>query len=66
MATEIGKGTNFVAKAATALRLKNDTIYHQAVRSSRSGKINRYSQKALDYLKDYVQKNPNYNPFSKV
>lgn len=63
---EIGKGTNFVAKAATKLELKNNTIYHQAVRSSKSGKINRYSQKALDYLKDHIQKNPNYNPFLKT
>ena len=63
---EIAKGTNFVAKAATALGLKNNSTYHQAVRSSKSGKINRYSKKALDYLKDYLQKNPDYNPFSKT
>ena len=63
---EIKKGTNFVAKAAAGLMLKNNTTYHQAVRSSKSGKINRYSQKALDYLKDHLQKNPNYNPFSKT
>ena len=63
---KIGRGTNFVAKAATALGLKNNSTYHQAVRSSKSGKINRYSQKALDYLKDYLQENSDYNPFSKV
>jgi hypothetical protein len=65
IARKINKGTNFVAKSAAVLMLKNNTTYHQAVRSSKSGKINRYSQKALDYLKDYLQKNPNYNPFSK-
>lgn len=66
LAEEIGKGTNFVAKAATKLGLKGNTTYHQGVRSSKSGKINRYSQRALDYLKDYLQKNPQYNPFSKI
>lgn len=65
MAKQIGKGTNFIAKSATGLGLKNNTTYHQAVRSSKDGRINRYSQRALDYLKEYFQKNPGYNPFKK-
>ena len=27
---------------------------------------NEYLKQALDYLKDHLQKNPNYNPFSKT
>ncbi len=62
---QIGKGTNFVAHSLQKMNAKGNPTYHQAVRSSKSGMINRYSQKALDLLKDALSKDPTYTPFRK-
>ncbi len=59
------RSTNFVGKCADILNLKGNMEYHQAIRSSRSGRVQKYSQKAFKYLKNYLEKNPNFNPYKK-
>lgn len=63
LAIKLGKKGNFVAFAIKKLNLKGNPQYHQSVRASKSSKINRYSESALNYLKDYIKNNPTFNPF---
>ncbi|MEE9130004.1 MAG: hypothetical protein V3T84_08290, partial [Phycisphaerales bacterium] len=63
LAQKMGWSLSWVARAATNLKLKNDPKYHQAIRSSRSGSIQRYSQAALQRLKEVLVADPNYDPF---
>ncbi len=65
IAVRLGCSTNFVSKCADVLNLKGSMEYHQAIRSSKSGHVQRYSQKAFKYLKNYLEKNPNFNPYKK-
>lgn len=65
IALQVGKNQNYVATALAELKLKGDAKYHQSVRASASGAIQRYSQAALDHLKKYIKDNPDYNPYKK-
>jgi len=60
---KLNRSGNFVAFAAKKLGLKGNPQYHQSVRASKSSKINRYSDSALNFLKNYLNENPNFNPF---
>lgn len=62
LAGKIGKNINFTAKAVRDLKLFGDERYHQSIRSSKSGKINRYSDAALSEMKKYLENVPTYNP----
>jgi hypothetical protein len=59
----IGKGTNFVAKAASTLGLKGDEKYHQSVRSSKSGEVHRYSETAKTKIEQKIAEDPEFNPY---
>ena len=63
MADELGKNTNFVAKASSVLGLKGDKQFHQEIRASKSSSIQRYSPAALDRLRQVLRDNPDYNPY---
>lgn len=60
---KVGKSTNFVAMAAQDLGLKGDPKYHQAIRSSKSGQIHRYSDAAWQVLANKIAENTNYSPY---
>lgn len=60
---ELNKSGNFIAHTIKKLNLKNDSQYHQAIRSSKSSKVNRYSESTLNYLKKYLKDNQNFNPY---
>lgn len=66
LAAIIGKGTNFVAKAVADIGIKGDDKYHQAIRSSKSGEIHRYSEAAKTRLQQKLEENPAYNPYKPV
>ena len=59
----IGKNTNFVAKAASVLGLKGNEKFHQTIRSSKSGEIQRYSEAARSKLQQKLAEDPAYNPY---
>lgn len=63
LAENIGKSTNFVAKAAQHLGLKGDPKYHQAIRSSKSGEIHRYSDAAKQALENRIAEDASYSPY---
>lgn len=60
---KLGKNGNFIAFTIKKLNLKENPQYHQAVRASRNSKINRYSEAALSYLKNFLEENPAFNPY---
>lgn len=59
----IGKNTNFTAKAAVKLGLKGTDKYHQSIRSSKSGEIQRYSNAAKTILEKKLRSEPDFNPY---
>lgn len=65
IANKLNKNISFVVKTIGQLGFKGNSIYHQSVRSSKSGTINKYSQKALDFLEKHLKDNPGYSPFKK-
>ncbi len=60
---QLGKKTNFVAAAVAALGLKGNPRYHQAIRASSSGSIQRYSPATLEKLRSHLRDNPEFNPY---
>jgi len=63
IANKLRKNTNFVSKCISRLSLKGNRELHQKIRSSKSGYINRYSEKALQHLKEFLERNPYFNPY---
>lgn len=59
----LGESQNWAAKAVAVLQLKGDEKFHQSVRASSSGSIHRYSEAALQRIKEHVAKNPGFNPY---
>lgn len=59
----IGQSQNWTAKALAVLGLKGDPRYHHPVRASRSTWIHRYSEAALEALKDRLSTSPDFNPY---
>jgi len=62
LAEKLSKGRSIVAKAIAVQNLKGNPEFHQSVRSSKSGKINRYTEKAFQYLQGLFR-NKTYNPY---
>jgi hypothetical protein len=61
----LGKGTNWAAAAVRALHLKNDLGFHYPVRNA-DGKVvvNKYSEAALQQLRDKLASDPEWNPWA--
>ena len=62
LAAEIGKSTNYVARVAQKLNLKQNPKYHQAIRSSKSGAMQRYSEAAKQLIIKKLAEDPGFNP----
>jgi len=63
LAGKIGRNQNWTAKAATVLKLRGDPKYHQRIRASSTGYIQRYSNAAVDKLKSHLSQYPDFNPY---
>jgi hypothetical protein len=64
VAALIGKNQNWTAKAAEVLNLKGDPRYHQQIRASRAGYIQRYSDAAVQRLKACIKATPDFDPYA--
>ena len=60
---EMGKNQHYVAATIAVLAMKDNPVFHQAVRASRSGVVHKYSEAALVHLKEHLQKNPEFDPY---
>lgn len=63
LARSLGKSANFIAKAVKVLQIKENPKYHQAIRASKNGHIQRYNDAALSTLKQLLSANPDFNPY---
>lgn len=63
LGVKLGKKGNFIAFAVKKLNLKGNPQFHQSVRVSKSSKVNRYSESALNFLREYLSSHPDFNPF---
>lgn len=64
LAGRLGKIQNYIAAVIASRGLKGDPRYHQRVRASTASYIQRYSDAALNHLREFLQANPNYDPYS--
>ena len=64
LAGKVDKTQNWAAKAAAVLKLKGDPKYHQSVRTSTSGAVQRYSEAAVQQMKALLAADPGFNPYS--
>jgi hypothetical protein len=64
VAALIGKSQNWTAKAAEVLKLKGNAKYHQQIRASRTGYVQRYSDAAVSKLKSHLAGQPGFDPYS--
>lgn len=60
----IGKSMNYTAKAISALNMKGNDIFHQEIRSSRAGVVNRYSEAAKNKIETKIAEDPDFNPYN--
>lgn len=62
----LGKNQNFVARTCSSLKMKDNPDYCYLQPQSKGGnKIPRYSDSALCYLRDFLNKHPEFNPYHK-
>jgi len=66
LARKFNKKIYFISKAVRKLKIIDNSSYCTRIRTSRSGTgTPKYSDKALNYLKDYFEKHPDFNPYRK-
>lgn len=63
IAEKINKDINFVAAAFRKLKIKGNEDYHISIKTGRSTFTQKYNQKALDFLKDYLKKHSTFWPY---
>lgn len=64
IAEKLGRNQNFIARTIKYLGLKDNNKYHQSVRTSKKGGIQKYSLAALEKIKKTVQETPDFNPYN--
>ncbi len=63
LAKKLGKKTQFISYATKKLGIRNKQEFHQEVRASKSGRVQRYSDASFNFLKEFFKKNPDYDPY---
>jgi hypothetical protein len=66
IAERLGKNSNFASATIKFLGIKGNGQFHQSVRASKNSVVHRYSEAALQKIKDYLSKNPNFNPYAEL
>lgn len=64
IANKIGKNLNFTAKALNKLGMKENREYCAKIRTNKSGgAVYKYNDKALNFIKNYLETHPDFNPY---
>jgi len=53
----------FIQKLIKHLKLLNNPEYHTSIKSGKTSKVQKYSNKTLNYLKEYIKENPQWTPY---
>lgn len=59
----VGKNPDWTARACKLLSFKGNPTFHQSVRTSKSSEVHRYSESALQALREKLAKEPGFNPY---
>jgi len=62
IADSLGKKPYVVSQIVKHLNFKGNTKFHQSIRSSKNSEIHRYSESALNAIRDFLNQNPGYKP----
>ncbi len=65
LAQTLGKSTYFVRQLAVQLSMIGNRDYYTAIKTGKSSTTKKYSDKALNYMKEYIAKNPTWSPYKK-
>ena len=63
LAVQLGQNQNWAARAVAVLNVKGDEKFHQEIRASRSSSVHRYSEAALQHIREHISKNPGFDPY---
>lgn len=64
IAEKINKNISFVSKMARKLNIIDNPDYCTRIKTNRrGGGLPKYNDKALNYIKDYLSKKPDFNPY---
>ena len=61
----LGKKTYFVQKLILHLNLKGNKEYHTTIKTGQKSSTQKYSDKTLNFLQEYIKKNPQWSPSKK-
>lgn len=64
LSTKLGQSSQYVSKTISNLDIKGNPLYHQQIRSGSRSLVHKYSDQCLNYLNNFYEENPTYNPFS--
>ena len=63
LAGKLDKKTQYISRATKKLGMRGKPEFHQEFRASKSGKVQRYSDSALNFLKDFFARNLEFDPY---
>lgn len=64
IASKLKKSLSFIAKTVRKLKIIDNDTYCSRIRTSRSGSgVPKYNDKALNFIKDYLEKHSDFNPY---
>lgn len=65
IAKQIGRTPNYTANLIKCLGLKGQDKYHLKITTSKSSAANKYSEHTVQKIKQFLEENPNFNPWKK-
>ena len=61
----IGKSTYYTSELIKHLNLKDQEKYHLKIKTSKSNYVHKYSEDAVQKIKQFLKENPDFNPWKK-
>lgn len=65
LATKIGKSLYFIQQLVIKLKLRGNKDFHTSIKTGKKSVTQKYSDKTLSFLKEYIDKNPHWSPYKK-
>jgi len=66
LATTLTKTPYYVRRLMEYLNMKGNKEYHTTIKTGKTSTTQKYSDKALSYLQEYIKKNTEWSPYKKV